>query len=67
VKFAPGAGSAGTQALSGYDDDPLDIWCRHVADVAGVDVSAHVTPPDVDFPDIDLPDDFEDPLEDFEP
>jgi DNA-binding beta-propeller fold protein YncE len=54
-RFGAASGSAGTRALSGYDDDPLDIWCRHVADQAGVDVSSHVDIPDVDLPDVDVP------------
>jgi tripartite motif-containing protein 71 len=68
VKFAPAAGGASTGALSGYDDDPLDIWCRHVADQAGVDSAPAVDLPDVPLPDDeDLPVDDDEPLDDFGP
>jgi hypothetical protein len=63
-KFGPATGTAGTRALSGYDDDPLDIWCRHVAEEAGVDVSPSVDVPDVDVP-VDLPSGGDDDDEDF--
>lgn len=64
VKFAPGAGSRARTPARAANHDDVDIWCRRVAELNGVDVDVPDPPADPDPPvDLDPPVDPDLPLD----